>query len=718
MRPAILNPLFQPVGNLHGLGPTFAPLIAGLAGPRVIDLLTKLFPQKIIERKMVEKLSDLNSNLVGQPVVVRGKITHHAAPETNFKKNRPYKIYLADGLRAVTLTFFFQQGAWLKKQYPPGAEMVVSGLLGEFQGEWQISHPDIALPIKRLAEVAMVETIYPKSQNLPQKVIQKSMRAALALVPPLPEWLPDDVIKKHNLPSWRDALQKIHQPKCDDDLLPQALPRLRLAMDEILAWQIAIKKSRAAQQPLTNRRSWLLPQATLFEKIDLPFTLTSDQQNVIKDLESDFASLKKMTRLLMGDVGSGKTMIALYAMVRTIEKSMLAGDKEIVQAALLAPTEILAEQHHRNFERWLKPLGIKCVLLTGRFSKKEKDERKAMIKNGDYHIVIGTHAIIQEDVAFANLRLLVIDEQQRFGVLQRLALYQKSFSGDDAPPPDMLLMTATPIPRTLSLIQFGDLDLSTLKEKPAGRQIVETAMVSDDRLAEVIARLKKQIAAGASVFWVCPLIEDSDFMALPSAEARYELAKNYFAAEEVALIHGQMKSSDKQKIIDDFKSGRVKLLIATTVIESGIDIPRATIIIIDHAEHFGLTQLHQLRGRVGRDQIFDKNADNRAYCLLLYHAPLSDGAKKRLTAVKEHNDGFYLAERDLEWRGMGDRYGLRQSGFGDFYAFDLFFHNELLMAANQLADHIVTNNLLGLEKYQILLALYQKDRALELVKAG
>ena len=717
MRPAILNPLFQPIGNLHGLGPTFAPGMAGLAGPRVIDLLTKLFPQKMIERKIVEKLSDLNMGLVGHHVVVCGKITSHVAPETNFKKNRPYKIYLADGTRAITLTFFLAKGAWLKKQYPPGASMAVSGVLTEFQGEWQISHPSMAVPLPRIADITLTSPIYPKSQQVPQKVIQKSVRAALALLPSLPEWLPSEVIKKHNLPGWAEALTHIHQPTNADDILPQSPARLRLAMDEILAWQIAIKKSRADQRPLAAKRSWLLPSATIFPKINLPWALTRDQQAACNDLDNDFASLKKMTRLLMGDVGSGKTMVALYAMVRAIEQSLQPNQSHNVsQAALLAPTEILAEQHYRNFERLLSPLGIKCLLLTGRLSKKEKEERKNNIAQGDCHIVIGTHAIIQEDVAFANLRLLVIDEQQRFGVLQRLALYQKSFS--DAPPPDLLLMTATPIPRTLSLIQFGDLDLSTLKEKPAGRQVIETAMVSDDRLAEVIARLKKQIAGGASVFWVCPLIEDSDIMDLPSAESRYALVKNYFAENEIALIHGQLKSSDKQKIIDDFKSGVVKLLIATTVIESGIDIPRATIIIIDHAEHFGLTQLHQLRGRVGRDQIFDKTADNRAYCLLLYHAPLSEGAKKRLTAVKDHNDGFYLAERDLEWRGMGDRYGLRQSGFGDFYAFDLFFHNELLMAANQLADQIVTQDLLGEEKYKILLALYQKDRALELVRAG
>ncbi len=675
----------------------------------------------MVERKIIKNLSELNQQLIGCHVIVQGKITSHVPPENSFKKNRPYKIYLADGTRAITLTFFLQQGAWLKKQYPPGAEMAISGILNQFQGEWQITHPEAAVAAPRIAEIPLVESIYPKSQNLPQKVIQRSMREAIKLLPDLPEWLPQAVMDKYQFLSWRDAIKKTHHPHHPDDLRPDSPAHMRLALDEILAWQLAIKKSRASQQPLAKPRQWILPAPQLFSTVDLPFNLTASQQQAIEDIEQDLASQKKMTRLLMGDVGSGKTIVAFYSMLRTVEKCLIE-KTPMVQVALLAPTEILAEQHFRNFEQWLAPIkekwGIKCLLLTGRLSKKEKEARREAIRAGDCHVVIGTHAIIQETIGFKNLRLLVIDEQQRFGVMQRLSLYQKSFSDDDTPPPDILLMTATPIPRTLSLLHFGDLDLSTLKEKPAGRQIVETAMVNEERLAEVIARLKKQIEAGSSVFWVCPLIEDSEVMDLPSAEARYELAKNYFNQEELALIHGQMRSSDKQKIIDDFKSGKVKLLIATTVIESGIDIPRATIIIIDHAEHFGLTQLHQLRGRVGRDQVFDKAGDNKAYCILLYRAPLSELSQKRLTAIKEHNDGFYLAEKDLEWRGGGQRYGLRQSGFDDFHFFDIFFHQELLATATQWADKIIADNLLDEEKYQILLALHDKDQSSHLLKAG
>ncbi|MGI9462265.1 MAG: ATP-dependent DNA helicase RecG [Alphaproteobacteria bacterium] len=717
MRPAILNPLFQPLANLHGLGRRFAPLLVSLAGSRVIDLLMKLLPKKIIERHIIPNLSEIKDHLLGQYVIVRGKIVSHLPPEHRFGKNRPYKIFLGDGGTTITLTFFIQQGGWLKKQYPEGADMVISGVLNRFQNEWQITHPDMAMPASQLHYIPLNESIYPKGQSLPQKVIQKSIKESLQLIPSLPEWLSPDIISQWQLPTWQDALQKIHNPKHPDDLLPQSPQKLRLAMDEILAWQLVMKKTLHEQKPMAEKRQWLLPTAKLFPSIEFPFSLTAGQTSAINDIENDLASLKQMTRLLMGDVGSGKTIIALYAMLRTVEKNFLE-NAPTIQAALLAPTEILAEQHFQNFQKWLSPYGITPLLLTGRMGKKQKEEKRHLIQQGACHIVIGTHAIIQETILFYNLRLLVIDEQQRFGVMQRLSLYQKSFSGDAAAPPDILLMTATPIPRTLSLLHFGDLDLSLLKEKPPGRQVVETAMVNEDRLAEVIARLKKNIANGASVFWVCPLIEDSDFLNLPSAEARYELAKKYFDHHEIALIHGQMKSVDKQNIIDDFKHGKVKLLIATTVIESGIDIPNATIMVIDHAEHFGLTQLHQLRGRIGRDQIFANQHDNKAYCLLIYHAPLQDVARQRLHAIKQYNDGFYLAEKDLEWRGGGERYGLRQSGFDDFMFFDIFFHNQLLKTASQYADDIIENQLQDEEKIKILLALYEKDKAVDLVKAG
>lgn len=718
-RPALLDQLFLPLANLHGLGHKFAPLLARLSGERIKDLLLRFTPHKIIIRQETP-MTALKDDMIGQQIIVKGKVTHHVAKEEGFS-NRPYKIYLKDGTALLTVNYFRGQGEWLRRQYPPASCMVISGTLNRFQGEWQITHPSFALNAARAADIPRREPVYPASKNLPQRIIQKAVQEALAMLPSLPEWLPAWAVDKYTLPAWRDALTTLHQPTDMNDLAATSPAVMRLALDEMIAWQLAIKTARHGREQTALVRNWLLPKPTLFARIDLPFSLTTSQQEAIAEIEANLQSPHKMARLLMGDVGSGKTIIALYAMLRVVEKNFVApAGGKLHQAALLAPTEILAEQHYRNFDRWLRPLGITPVLLTGRLNKKEREERRAMIEKGHCAIVVGTHALIQDDVTFANLRLTVIDEQQRFGVLQRLALYQKSLS------PDLLLMSATPIPRTLSLVAFGDLDISTLKEKPhqadGKRQVIETAIVNEDRLSEVMARVIERTNQGASVFWVCPLIEESELRDWPSAEARYAWAKKYFPENQLALLHGQMKPRDKQNIIDAFRRGEIKLLIATTVIENGIDIPRANIIIIDHANHFGLTQLHQLRGRVGRDQIQGSDTNQpqqqKAFCILLYHPPLGELAEKRLTAIKEHDDGFYLAEKDLEWRGMGDRYGLRQSGFGDFRFFDLFFHQELLRDATRIADDIIAHHQLEDEAIRLLLTLQEKDKAIGWVEAG
>lgn len=720
-RPAILNPLFQPISNLSGLGNRFSSLIIQLLnknlrseGHRVKDLLY-LLPQKILERVWYNEISKIQPNCY---VIFQAKVTSHDNPLNNklqiYKKSKklPYRILVSDGTGVVELIYFQQKGDWLKRQYPIGAEFIISGYLENFQQRLQISHPDYILPPSRKQDLPLFEPIYPLTKNLPQKTLQKSMKQALAVIPALPEWLPQQLINKYQLPNWQQAMVKLHNPTHPDELNPASAALTRLALDEIIAWQLILRMAHYRQTHqnfnVTERaelKNRILKKAKLFHKIPLPFKLTQNQNQVIDEIEKDLLSEKRMARLLMGDVGSGKTIIALYAMLRIVEKNQTSSNKQ--QVALLAPTEILAEQHFAYFTKLLQPLGYHPLLLTGSHTKQQREDKLKTIASGQADIILGTHALMVEDVVFHNLQLLVIDEQQRFGVKQRMQLYQKGKF------PDLLLMSATPIPRSLSLVLYGDLEISVLKEKPFQTSNIKTAIMEQSRLNELMARLQQQTNAGKQAFWVCPLIETSDFVEMAAAEQRFGMAKNYFPIDQLALLHGRMPAKEKQQVINDFQLGKIKLLIATTVVETGIDIPKASIMIIDHAEHFGLAQLHQLRGRVGRD-------GENAYTILLYKNPLNDKAKERLSLIKQSNDGFFLAEEDLRLRGAGDRYGLRQSGFYDFLFFEPLLHQSLLLDAKHFAEEVVTQDptLQQHAHLNLLLALNDKDRAIPYIQAG
>jgi len=705
LRPSILDPLFAPARALPGIGPKMAPLIEKLLGTpereaRVVDLLFHL-PQGGVARKLMGSISEAPT---GEPVTIGVTVVAHRPAQIGSGK-RPHRVLVEDTSGDIALVFFGMPRARVEKMLPLGSHRYITGRIDLWDGTRQMVHPSRIVDEAGLAELPAVEPVYGATEGLTSRAINKLAVAALDRLPVLPEWQDPAWLERNRLPAFADALRLEHRPeeappKAEDPLQPPpATPsRKRLAYDELLASQLALALLRARQRRKAGRVN--AGDGTLSARIEaaLPFGLTGAQARAVAEIRADLAAPRRMLRLLQGDVGSGKTAVALLAMASAVEAGR--------QAALMAPTEILARQHSER----LQPLagGLRLRLMTGRDRAAERKATLAALAAGEIDILVGTHALFQEAVTFRDLGLAVVDEQHRFGVHQRLALGAKGEAVD------FLVMTATPIPRTLALTFFGDMDVSILDEKPAGRQPIRTITLPTERIDEVVAGLARAIAGGERVYWICPLVEESEFIDLAAAAERFDDLKQHFG-DAVGLIHGKMPGPEKDAAMARFAAGKTKLLVSTTVVEVGVDVPEATIMVIEHAERFGLAQLHQLRGRVGR-------GSKASSCLLLYRGPLGQVSRARLEMMRESEDGFRIAEADLKLRGEGEVLGTRQSGLAAFRLARLESDGALLEAARDDARMIVERDPgLGSPRGQalrVLLYLFEREAAIRLIGAG
>src|SRR5215813_9521708 len=699
MRPSLLNPLFAAVTTLTGVGPHLEKLYRRLFGreqpARVIDLLFHL-PTATIDRRARPKLRDVKPDTV---VTVAVTVDRHRPPPPH-RPRAPYQVYTSDETGDLTLTYFNARKDYLQKLLPVGERRYVSGTVALYDHMRQMVHPDRVVAEADLAKLPLVDPVYPLTEGLSLNQVCKAADAALARLPDLPEWQEASWVARERFPPFADALRLLHRPSEPADLLPEGLPWSRLAYDEFLAGQLALALVRAHLRRPAGRAT--AGTGHIRKKLieALPYSLTLSQGRAVADIVADLAKPERMLRLLQGDVGSGKTVVALLAAAAVIEGGR--------QAALMAPTEILARQHFNTVAPLAAAAGINVAILTGRERGRERNDILEKLAFGDIHVLIGTHALFQEQVEFRDLALAVVDEQHRFGVHQRLALAKKGEAVD------VLVMTATPIPRTLVLTYFGDMDVSELREKPAGRQPIDTRVVPHSRLDEVVGAVGRALAEGRRVYWVCPLVEVTENTDLAAAEERFAALKERFGAM-VDLVHGRMKGGEKDLAMERFAAGETRLLVATTVIEVGVDVPEATVMVIEHAERFGLAQLHQLRGRIGR-------GSEHSSCLLLYKAPLTETAKARLNILRETEDGFRIAEEDLRLRGEGDVLGTRQSGMPGFRVARIELHGPLLEPARKDAQLILMRDpTLSSERGEALrhlLYLFDRDEAIRLLRAG
>ena len=701
MRPAALDPLFAAAGTLPGVGPKVGAALARLAGrpekqpARLRDLLLHL-PHGLIDRTRMPTIASLPPEGI---VTLKVRVGAHQPPPPHMR-GIPYRVEVSDETGFMTLVFFHARGDYLRKILPEGETRIVSGSIEFYRDRPQMVHPDHIVSEREFASLPTLEPVYPLTAGVSNRVLGKAIRAALERLPDLPEWIDQALLEQHRWPSFAGALRALHRPSTPDALRPDSPARTRLAYDELLANQLALALIRRHLRQ-SKGRAFAGP-GVLREKIAtaLPWPLTDAQQRAVADILADMARPERMVRLLQGDVGSGKTVVALLAMAQAAE----AG----AQAALMAPSDILARQHHATIAPLAAAAGLQTVLLTGRDKGKARKEKERAIATGDAHIVIGTHALFQHRVHFADLGLVVVDEQHRFGVHQRLALQDKGRAAD------LLVMTATPIPRTLALTVYGDMEVTRITDKPPGRQPVKTSTMPLPRLHEATDRLKRAVAEGARAFWICPLVEETGALPSTAAEERHAMLRELLPGR-VGLVHGRMKGAERDAVMEAFRSGDIAVLVATTVVEVGVDVPEATIMVIENAERFGLAQLHQLRGRIGR-------GGRPGACLLLYRPPLSSTAAERLRIMRETDDGFVIAEADLKLRGAGDLLGAKQSGLPRFRMADPLVHENLLATARKDAQMILRTDA-GLEgdrgqALRHLLYLFERDEAVRLLKAG
>jgi len=681
------------VTALGGIGPQLGRLVERAAGPLVVDLLWHL-PTGLVDRRAAPKIAELKHD---QVVTIPVRVVRH---EPGMGR-RPYRVQVEDDTGVLTLVYFNVKGDHLERQLPIGAERIVSGRVEFYGGVPQIAHPDYVVAPGESARIKPIEPVYPLTAGLSPRVVQRAVASALERAPTLPEWLDPALQARRRWPGWQAAIVSAHAPASEADLQPETPFRERLAYDEILASQLAVALVRARRRRRPGRE--FKGTGVLSQKAEagLGFTLTQSQRLALAEIAADMAAAQQMMRLLQGDVGSGKTVVALLAMLIAVENG--------AQAALMAPTEILARQHHTVLQRLATPAGVAIGFLSGREKGKAREAILAGLARGEIPIVVGTHALIQPDVAYRDLALAVIDEQHRFGVDQRLALAEKGNAVDT------LIMSATPIPRTLMMTVYGDLDTSRLTEKPPGRQKIDTRTIPLDRGGEVVAAIDRALYAGAKIYWICPMVEESETADLAAAEERYRVLQSLLPSARIGLVHGRMKGADRDRVMAQFAGEGVDLLVATTVVEVGVDVPRATIMVVERAERFGLSQLHQLRGRIGRGAA-------HSTCLLLYQPPLGDIARQRLAILRESEDGFRIAEEDLRLRGAGEVLGTRQSGLPTLRLADLAHHAELVAIAHDDARLILERDP-GLasergEALRTLLYLFQRDAAIQYIRTG
>ena len=699
MRPNLLNPLFAALSSLPGVGPRLEQLYRRLFDreetPRVVDLLLHL-PSGAIDRRARPKLRDVVPDTV---VTVAVTVDRHRPPPPR-RPRAPYQVYTSDETGDLILTFFNAHKDYLQRLLPVGEQRYVSGTVALYDHMLQMVHPDRVVTEAELAKLGLVEPVYPLTEGLSLNQVRKAADAALERLPDLPEWQDPAWVARERFPPFAVALRTLHRPAEPADVAPEGLAWSRLAYDEFLAGQLALALVRAHVRRPAGRATPGTGQLRKKLIEALPYSLTPSQTRAVADIVADLAKPERMLRLLQGDVGSGKTVVALLAAAAVIEGGR--------QAALMAPTELLARQHFNTITPLAAAAGITVAILTGRERGRERSEVLEKLAFGDIHLLIGTHALFQEEVEFRDLALAVVDEQHRFGVHQRLGLARKGEAVD------VLVMTATPIPRTLVLTYFGDMDASELREKPAGRQPIDTRTLPLSRLKEVVDAVGRALAEGRRVYWVCPLVEVTENTDLAAAEERFAALKEHFGAM-VDLVHGRMKGADKDRAMERFAAGETRLLVATTVIEVGVDVPEATVMVIEHAERFGLAQLHQMRGRIGRGA-------GRSTCLLLYKAPLGETAKARLAIMRETEDGFRIAEEDLRLRGEGDVLGTRQSGMPGFRVARIEAHGKLIGPARDDAALVLAKDpTLASPRGQALrhlLYLFERDEAIRLIRAG
>jgi ATP-dependent DNA helicase RecG len=700
MRPLILDPLFGRASLLPGVGPKTAKLFDRLlakpgAEARVIDLLFHL-PINVVDRSNRPTIAEAPYDSM---VVLKVRVAEHRKPQGRYSK-APYKVLVEDGTGDAELVFFLANADWIERSLPVGATRWVSGRLELYDGRRQIVHPDRVLDEQGIAKLPPAEAVHGLTEGLQQRFVQRAVDGALARLPRLPEWQEPSVLAANGLPDFATALHMAHHPQSQADIGPAAKARQRLALDELLAQQLALRLVRSKMRRAPGRENKGDDRIARAIEAALPFALTGAQRRALEEIRADLASPKRMLRLVQGDVGSGKTIVALLAMASVVECGR--------QAALMAPTEILARQHFERLRPLAEGAGVRIALLTGRAKPSERARLHQTIAEGGVDIVVGTHSLVQSDLSFHDLGLAVVDEQHRFGVQQRLALGSK---GEAA---DVLVMTATPIPRSLVLTYFGDMDSSILDEKPPGRSPVDTRALPISRIGQVVEGVSRALAAGARVYWVCPLVEENEDLDLAAAQDRHDDLTRIFG-DVVGLVHGRMKAAEKDAAMEAFQAGRTRILVATTVIEVGVDVPEATVMVIEHAERFGLAQLHQLRGRVGR-------GSGKSSCLLLYKGPLGEAAKARLVMLRQTEDGFRIAEEDLRLRGEGEILGTRQSGLPSFKIADICAHARLLAIARDDAELILRRDpdLAGArgEALRVLLYLFERNEAIRLLRAG
>ena len=711
MRPPLLNPLFAPARSLKGVGPRVEGMLNKLVGPRheqaharLIDLLWHL-PQSLIDRQITPRIADAR---IGELATLEVTVAEHRAGGPRRRARAPYRILVEDASGALELVYFNADPSYLKRLLPVGAKRLISGKVEAYDGWLQMPHPDHVVPVEAegkagpSSQLPILEPVYPLTAGIGNSQLRRLIAQAVERLPDPPEWMDAEWRERNGWPSFAEALRRQHAPESAGDLEHSAPARKRLAYDELLANQLALMLLR---QRLCDRRGRRIEASgSLRERLiaALPFRLTPAQQRAVAEIDADLTGPHRMLRLLQGDVGSGKTVVALLAMAAAVETG--------AQAALMAPTDLLARQHLRTIETLGQAAGLRVAILTGREKGRERREVMAALGRGDIDILIGTHALFQDPVSFRDLALVVIDEQHRFGVHQRLALQAKG-GGAGA---ELLVMTATPIPRTLLLTDYGDMDVSKLDEKPPGRKPVLTRTVPTERLPDMVDGLGRAIAAGAQAYWVCPLVAESEVLDIAAAEDRFAALKKRFG-EKVGLVHGRLAGAEKDRVMAALAEGALSILVSTTVIEVGVDIPNASIMVIEHAERFGLAQLHQLRGRVGRGAA-------QSSCILLYKAPLSENARARLAMMRSTEDGFKIAEEDLRLRGGGEVLGTRQSGLPAFRIAQLPEDESLLSAARDEAALILARDpelkSKRAEALRMLLYLFERDDAVKLLRAG
>jgi ATP-dependent DNA helicase RecG len=700
MRPFILDPLFAPITSLPGVGPKLAILYDKLLGEpdrpaRVLDLLFHV-PQTGIDRRSSGTIIEAP---VGEVATFAARVVEHRPPPPG-KSRAPYRVVVEDDSGDVSLVFFKADPGRMKNMLPVGELRYISGKIELWEGRRQMVHPDRVMDQRAFLAMPNVEPVYGMTEGLTSRMLGRTAEAALSRLPPIPEWQDAAWLKRNEFDDFSQSLRLLHQPPDVSGIGSEAKARRRLAYDELLASQLALALVRAVRKRSAGRVNSGDGRLVASLAAILPFKLTASQKEAVAQIRADMTKPERMLRLLQGDVGSGKTAVAMMAMASAAEAGR--------QSALMAPTEILARQHADRLHDQAKAIGLTLALLTGREKGQERARVLAGLVDGTIDIVVGTHALFQEHVAFRDLGLAVVDEQHRFGVHQRLAIGAKGEAVD------VLVMTATPIPRTLALTWFGDMDVSTLREKPAGRKPIDTRAITLDRYDEVVGAVGRAIAAGAQIYWVCPLVQESETLDVSAATDRFEALREAFGSK-VDLIHGQLPGREKDAAMARFQTGETSILVSTTVIEVGVDVPNATVMVIEHAERFGLAQLHQLRGRIGRGSA-------ASTCILLYKAPLGAVAEARIGVMRETEDGFRIAEEDLKLRGEGEMLGTRQSGMPGFRIARPESDGELLAAARDDARLIVDKDpdlaTPRGEALRLLLHLFERDAAVKLLRAG